>query len=141
MILDQARVCYECFHLIFDCLDERTSFLLDLLVLILDDPRTGIRTADLVRIPDDLFLELVGEAVAAVEGVDALLDELSEDLKVKHFLKERLQREVARRNEDVIVERYRFALVGKSKKMLLKFFIQKLILKILKYFYGLSWEM
>lgn len=103
-------------HLVFDCFDKRPSFLLDLLVLILDDPRTRIGAADLVGVPDDLLLELVGEAVAAVEGVDALLDELSEDLQVKHLLQKRLQRQMTRRHEDVVVERNRFALLEKQKK-------------------------
>jgi hypothetical protein len=32
-------------------------------------------------IPNDLFLELVGEAVAAVQSLDAFLDKLAKDLQ------------------------------------------------------------
>ena len=76
-------------YLSFDRFDESPSFFFDLLVLVLDYSRAGIRTCDFVRVAHGLLLELVGEAVPAVQRVNSFLNELTEDLKVKHLLKMR----------------------------------------------------
>ena len=54
-----------------------------MLVLALDDPGAGIGAAGLLLVPDDLLLELVGEAFLLQDRRDAFLNELPKDLQRK----------------------------------------------------------